>query len=272
MKMARSFALVLLAVLFAGAVGTASATAPVPQHVSVIKLTHMDIMRNGQPSGRLSLAVGTALDVDGVDGDFVLVHIRLLKGRVPAVDTDFDTMAAAPEGSRPQRAAPSLQESASPTTPPSSANAAPSRAASPPAASAATPVAAAPWKMDPGYGSGPRARRPGAKLGLTFYFFFAAFCVFMVAAHWRLYAKAGKPGWAALVPIYNMFVYLQIAGKPLWWFILYFVPVVNVVISIMSIFAVAGKFGKGTGFALGMLFLPFIFVPILAFGDDPYLG
>lgn len=275
MKLSRSFALVLRALLLVGAVGTALAATPIPQHLSVIKLTHMDIMRNGQPSGRLSLAVGTALDVDGVEGDYVLVHIRLLKGRVPAIDTDFDAVAAAPQDGTPRKTAPPARDSA---PMPSSAKAASYKAVNAPAPAAAKPVTGAPptmaVTMDTGSGEPmrPGTRRPGAAFGASFFLCVAAFCVLMVAAHWRLYAKAGKPGWASLVPIYNMIVYLQIAGKPLWWFFLYFVPLVNIVISFMTVFAVAEKFGKGTGFALGMIFLPFIFVPVLAFGDDPYLG
>ncbi len=278
MKMPRSFALAVLAALLAGSLGTALAAAPVPQHVSVIKLTHMDILRNGQPSGRMSLGLGTTLDVDGVDGDYILVHIRLLKGRVPAADTDFDAMAAAPEGSMPPKMAPPAGDGASPAPSSAASKAAPPKQASSPAPAAAKPVAAAPApdspRTNPGFGvaARPMGRRPGPAFSGRFLLCFAAFFILMIASQWRLNVKAGKPGWACLVPIYNMIVYLQIAGKPTWWILLYFVPLVNIVISVMSVIAFAGKFGKGTGFALGIIFLPFIFLPILAFGDDPYIG
>lgn len=276
MKTPRSFALAVLPFLFAGSLGTALAATPVPQHVSVVKASHMDILRNGQPSGRMSLAAGTQLDVDGVDGDYVLVHIRLLKGRVPAVDTDFDAMAAAPEGSMPPKMAPPAGDAA-----PAASSSAPSKAAAPkpgnpPAPAAAKSVAPAPDSAgtNPGFAEAtrPMVRRPRPAFSGTFLLCFAACCLVTVAAQWRLFEKAGKPGWAALVPVYNMIVYLQIAGKPVWWIVLYFIPLVNAVIAIMTIFAFAGKFGKGMGFALGIIFLPFVFLPVLAFGDDPYIG
>jgi hypothetical protein len=96
--------------------------------------------------------------------------------------------------------------------------------------------------------------------------------VVMIAAMWKIFEKAGEPGWAAIVPIYNMIVLLKIAGKPLWWIILLFIPFVNFIIIILVYFALAKNFGKGAGFALGMLFLPFIFFPLLAWGDARYLG
>jgi hypothetical protein len=94
----------------------------------------------------------------------------------------------------------------------------------------------------------------------------------VIAGMWKMFTKAGKPGWASIIPIYNLIVLLQIAGKPVWWFLLLFVPVVNIVISILIWVAVAKAFGKGTGFALGLLFLSPIFIPILGFGDAKYVG
>jgi len=88
----------------------------------------------------------------------------------------------------------------------------------------------------------------------------------------EVFTKAGKPGWASIVPIYNIIVYLQIAGKPEWWVILMFIPVVNLIVGIIALLAFAKSFGKGGGFAVGMIFLPFIFLPMLAFGDAQYIG
>jgi hypothetical protein len=99
-----------------------------------------------------------------------------------------------------------------------------------------------------------------------------AFVVLMIAGMWKVFTKAGKPGWAAIVPIYNVIVLLQIAGKPIWWIILYLIPIVNLVIAILVTVEIAKRFGKGTGFAIGMVFLPFIFYPILGFGDAQYQG
>lgn len=98
------------------------------------------------------------------------------------------------------------------------------------------------------------------------------FAALMIATMWRIFTKAGKPGWASIVPIYNMVVMLQISGKPEWWILLFFIPLVNIVIAIMVIIAMAEAFGQSTGFAMGMLFLPIIFYPLLAFGDYEYQG
>src|SRR5436305_8721961 len=92
----------------------------------------------------------------------------------------------------------------------------------------------------------------------------------MIASMWKIFTKAGKPGWAAIIPIYNLIVLLEIAGKPLWWFILMLIPFVNIVVFIMVLVSIARNFGKGAGFAIGMLLLPFIFYPMLGFGDARY--
>ncbi|MBW8884453.1 MAG: signal peptidase I [Planctomycetia bacterium] len=92
----------------------------------------------------------------------------------------------------------------------------------------------------------------------------------IIAGLWGVFAKAGKPGWAAIIPIYNAIVLLEIAGKPLWWIILFFIPCVNIVIAILVAMDVAKNFGKGAGFGLGLAFLPFIFYPILGFSDARY--
>jgi hypothetical protein len=96
--------------------------------------------------------------------------------------------------------------------------------------------------------------------------------ILVIAGLWRVFTKAGKPGWAALIPIYNFIVLLQIAGKPAWWFLLFLIPGVNFVILILVMIGVAKAFGKGTGFTLGLLFLSPIFVPVLGFGNSRYVG
>ena len=97
-----------------------------------------------------------------------------------------------------------------------------------------------------------------------------AVMVLMIAAAWRVYTKAGKPGWAVLVPIYNVIVFLQIAGKPIWWIVLFFIPFVNLVAQVLVSLSVAERFGRGTGTGVGLAFLPFIFYPILGFGSATY--
>ena len=97
-----------------------------------------------------------------------------------------------------------------------------------------------------------------------------AVVVLVIVAMWKIFAKAGKPGWASLIPIYNAYVFLQIAGKPGWWLVLLLIPFVNLVFGIIATLAFCKNFGKGAGFAVGMIFLPVIFYPILAFGDAAY--
>lgn len=103
-----------------------------------------------------------------------------------------------------------------------------------------------------------------------FFLFLAAFLIALLVANWKLYTKAGKPGWASLVPIYNMIVMLQIIGRPLWWLVLFFVPFANVIIALIMVDDLSRVFGKGIGFSIGLLFLPIIFIPILAFGKAEY--
>ncbi|HMP89262.1 MAG TPA: DUF5684 domain-containing protein [Kiritimatiellia bacterium] len=97
-----------------------------------------------------------------------------------------------------------------------------------------------------------------------------ALIVLIVVSMWKVFTKAGKPGWASIIPIYNLIVLLQIVGKPLWWIVLLLIPFVNLVVAIILAFKLAETFGKGGGFAVGLILLPIIFYPILAFGDASY--
>ena len=97
-----------------------------------------------------------------------------------------------------------------------------------------------------------------------------ALLVLLIAGMWKVFQKAGKPGWAAIIPIYNIIVLLEITGKPLWWIILYFIPFVNFVAVILVSIELAKRFGKTVGFGIGVALLPFIFYPILGFGDAAY--
>lgn len=99
-----------------------------------------------------------------------------------------------------------------------------------------------------------------------------AIWILLIASMWMTFAKAGKPGWAAIVPIYNLWVMLEIVGRPGWWLILMFIPLVNFVIAIIVFIDLAKSFGRGAGFGLGLLLLGFIFFPILGFGSDAYVG
>ncbi|MFR9502895.1 MAG: DUF5684 domain-containing protein [Rikenellaceae bacterium] len=91
-----------------------------------------------------------------------------------------------------------------------------------------------------------------------------------IIALWVIFTKAGRPGWAAIIPIYNALVMLRVAGKPGWWIFLFLIPIVNVIFLIMTLNGISKNFGKGVGFTVGLLFLPFIFFLILAFGPAQY--
>lgn len=104
----------------------------------------------------------------------------------------------------------------------------------------------------------------------TFWIIWCVVVVVEIAAIWTVFQKAGRPGWAAIIPIYNLIVMLQVAGKPVWWILLFLIPLVNIVIGILMYAGIAKNFGKGTGFALGLIFLGFIFFPILAWSDATY--
>ena len=108
----------------------------------------------------------------------------------------------------------------------------------------------------------------GAGVGMGVMVCYLAVILLMIIGMWKVFTKAGKPGWAAIVPIYNIIVLLEIAGKPLWWFILLIIPGVNFIALLFVSLAIAARFGKGTGFGLGLWLLPFIFYPILGFGDS----
>lgn len=109
-----------------------------------------------------------------------------------------------------------------------------------------------------------------AGLGIGITIVYLIILVLIIAGMWKVFQKAGKPGWAAIIPIYNIIVMLEIAGRPLWWFVLLLIPFVNFIILILVNIDIARKFGKGVGFAIGMLILPFVFWPMLGFGDATY--
>jgi ABC-type sulfate transport system permease subunit len=102
-------------------------------------------------------------------------------------------------------------------------------------------------------------------------FVLLAIAVVMIVGMWKVFTKAGQPGWAVLIPIYNTYVMLKIAGKPWWWLlVIMFVPLVGLIFAIMAIAALAKQFGKGAGFAVGLILLPFVFWPMLGFGSAQY--
>ena len=107
---------------------------------------------------------------------------------------------------------------------------------------------------------------------LLFILFALAISIFAIVSMWKVFEKAGQPGWGILIPIYNAYLILVIAGKPGWWLLLYCIPFVNIVIAIIVSIDIAKNFGKDAGFGIGLAFLGIIFYPILAFGDAQYQG
>ena len=103
-------------------------------------------------------------------------------------------------------------------------------------------------------------------------FILLAIAGLMIVSLWRIFEKADKPGWASLIPFYNLYVLLQIVGKPGWWLVLFFVPFVDVVITVIVLIHLARSFGKGIGFAMGLFLFGPLFLALLAFGDAEYQG
>ena len=97
-----------------------------------------------------------------------------------------------------------------------------------------------------------------------------AIFVLIVAGYWRVFEKAGLPGWGSLIPIYNLVLWMRVAGRPGWWVLLLLVPFVNFIVYVLVSYEVALKFGKGIGYAVGLSFLPMIFYPALGFGSAQY--
>lgn len=112
----------------------------------------------------------------------------------------------------------------------------------------------------------------GAIVGLIGVLLYLAVIVVVIAGMWKTFEKAGQPGWAAIIPIYNVYVMIEIAERPAWWLILMFIPLVQLVPAIIVPIDIAKKFGKGTGFGLGLALLGFIFYPLLGFGSAQYQG
>src|SRR5436305_8825405 len=94
--------------------------------------------------------------------------------------------------------------------------------------------------------------------------------LFLIVAMWKVFTKAGQPGWASIIPIYNLYVWCKIVGRPWWWILLMLIPFVNFIILIILCIDMAKSFGKGVGFGIGLLLLAVIFFSILGFGCAEY--
>lgn len=109
----------------------------------------------------------------------------------------------------------------------------------------------------------------GAVMGVYSIVMFA-YTVFMVVCQWKMFEKAGQPGWAAIVPFYNMYKAFEIAYGDGWKMLLLLIPIVNIIVAIQYCFKMAKAFGQGTAFGLGLLFLGPIFQAIIAFSKNIY--
>jgi len=99
---------------------------------------------------------------------------------------------------------------------------------------------------------------------------FLLFTIWMVITMWKIFKKADLPGWGSLIPIYNLILIIRMASKPDWWIFLFFIPFINLVAFVVVNVDLAKNFGKDIGFAIGMIYLSFIFFPILAFGEAEF--
>jgi len=120
-----------------------------------------------------------------------------------------------------------------------------------------------------GGGAGGAAAAGGLLIIMLIY---AAIFIAIIAGMWKTFTKAGQPGWAAIVPIYNIYIWTKIVGRPWWWLLLMFIPIVSIVVAIVLCVDLAKSFGKGIGFAIGLILLGFVFIPILGFGSAQYQG
>lgn len=123
-------------------------------------------------------------------------------------------------------------------------------------------------QVDYSYSYTSQSKAPGP----IFWIFWLAFMILMIAAVWKIFTKAGQPGWASIIPIYNWYIWCKIVGRPGWWVILFFIPFVNFIVGIILCIDLAKSFGKGVGFGIGLILLPVIFCPILGFGSAQYQG
>lgn len=89
--------------------------------------------------------------------------------------------------------------------------------------------------------------------------------VLMFAGLWKLFEKAGKPGWAVLIPIYSAIVMIEIVKKPMIWLLYLLIPIVNIVFAIRLTNLFVKSFGKSEGYTVGCLLFPYVFYPILGF-------
>lgn len=108
-----------------------------------------------------------------------------------------------------------------------------------------------------------------AIIGLVFTAVYLLVFLAWIAGQWKVFGKAGKPGWASIVPIYNIIVMFEISGLAMpWWYAL--IPFLNIYAILMVSLAIAKKFGKSDAYGIGLFLAPFVFYPMLGFGSAVY--
>lgn len=112
----------------------------------------------------------------------------------------------------------------------------------------------------------------GGVVGIILMLVYLAIIVAVIAGTWKAFQKAGEPGWAAIIPIYNVYIMIKIGGNDWWWLILFFIPLIQIIALFKIMIDVSKAFGQGVGFGLGLAILGFIFWPLLGFGDYEYQG
>lgn len=107
-------------------------------------------------------------------------------------------------------------------------------------------------------------------IGLLFTVVYFGIIVLMFASLWFIFVKAGEPGWKGIIPIANGFFLMKVIGKEWFWALIFLIPLIGMLFGLYVMYLLAQAFGKGIGFTVGLIFLPFIFLPLLAFGDAQY--
>lgn len=111
-----------------------------------------------------------------------------------------------------------------------------------------------------------------AGIGIVYFIVAIVVSVLLIIAEWKIFTKAGKPGWHSLIPFLNLYDIFEIAGYSGWMFLTLLIPCVGWIFMILMLVKLAKAFGKGTGFAIGLIFLTNIFLLILGFGSAQYVG
>ena len=112
------------------------------------------------------------------------------------------------------------------------------------------------------------SRQAAATVSTTTSLLILAFVLLVIIAMWRVYERAGEPGWAVLIPFYNMYVLTKVGGVSGWWVVVMFIPLINIIALFVVSIGVARRFDRGAGFGIGLALLPMIFYPMLAWGEE----